>query len=337
MPSSARCRRLPTAHPAQHTPRSVGTHNARKPPPTSDSPAPLNKMGRVRRGLRPQRTAAQEGRRAGLAYVGIIPCDYQIRLPSGAAIRADQAVADAVFERRSCGNGSKGPRYSDWAMTATAVAGAVPADPAAALPPGQLHLLPVLGPTRPPGHHDLLHHHRRAPLAGGETFKTGKDVFGWDQTQVRSRDGICRHTALAALAQLRAAAIRNATHRQHHPARRHRHRRPAPAGHQHRDRRPATATATTATVSDADLQIPLGDAPVPVRGGQPCPPEIGPIKLSIAETTRLAGLAACYTKGLITRARLAFALRWSLRRRLHQARARWHHYSTRLQAVTGTG
>ena len=40
MPSSARCRRLPTAHPAQHTPRSVSTHNARKPPPTSDSPAP---------------------------------------------------------------------------------------------------------------------------------------------------------------------------------------------------------------------------------------------------------------------------------------------------------
>ena len=59
----------------------------------------------------------------GLAYVGIIPCDYQIRLPSGAAIRAEQAAADAVFERRSVGNGSKGPRYSDWAMTATAVAG----------------------------------------------------------------------------------------------------------------------------------------------------------------------------------------------------------------------
>ena len=90
-------------------------------------------------------------------------------------------------------------------------------------------------------------------------------------------------------------------------------------------------------VSDADLQIPLGDAPVPVRAGQPCPPELGPIKLSIAETTRLTGLAACHTKGLIARARLAFALRWSLRRRLHQARARWHHYSTRLQAVTGTG
>ena len=30
---------------------------------------------------------------------------------------------DAAFERRSCGNGSKGPRYSDWAMTATSIEG----------------------------------------------------------------------------------------------------------------------------------------------------------------------------------------------------------------------
>ena len=80
--------------------------------------------------------------KAGLSYVAIIPCDYQVPLPSGAVIRADETVADAVFERRSCGN--------------------------------------------------------------------GKDVLGWDQTQARSWNGICRHTALAALAQLRAAAIRNA-------------------------------------------------------------------------------------------------------------------------------
>ena len=49
---------------------------------------------------------------------------------------------------------------------------------------------------------------RRWPVE--ETFKTGKDVLGWDQTQARTWNGICRHTALAALAQLRAAAIRNA-------------------------------------------------------------------------------------------------------------------------------
>src|SRR5262249_60246037 len=48
---------------------------------------------------------------------------------------------------------------------------------------------------------------RRWPVE--ETFKTGKDVLGWDQCQARTWNGICRHTALSALAQLRAAAIRN--------------------------------------------------------------------------------------------------------------------------------
>jgi hypothetical protein len=98
----------------------------------------------------------------------------------------------------------------------------------------------------------------------------------------------------------------------------------------------AGAIPADSDVSDADLLIPLGDAPVPARGGQPCPPGIAPVKLSIAETARLAGLARQHTAGLITHARPAFTLRWSLRRRLHQAIARWHHYSTRLLAA-GTG
>ena len=37
---------------------------------------------------------------------------------------------------------------------------------------------------------------RRWPVE--ETFKTGKDVLGWDQSQIRSFEGICRHTALRA-------------------------------------------------------------------------------------------------------------------------------------------
>ena len=87
-------------------------------------------------------------------------------------------------------------------------------------------------------------------------------------------------------------------------------------------------------VSCADLGISLGDAPVPARPGQPCPPRIGAIKLTIAETARPTRLARQYAAGLITRARLAFHLRWSRWRRQHQAQARWHHYATRLTAAS---
>ena len=240
-----------------------------------------------------------------------------------------------MFERRSCGNGSKGPRYSDWAMTATAIPGQyLLIRRLLSRPDSYTFYLCWAPPDRPATMtYFITIAGRRWPVE--ETFKTGKDVFGWDQTQVRTWDGTCRHTALAALAQLRAAAIRNAiTGSITLPAvtdtDTSTRRTPAP--------RPATGDRRRpGAVSDADLQIPLGDAPVPVRGGQPCPPDISPIKLSIAETTRLASLAARHTTGLITRARLAFALRWSLRRRRHQATARWHHYSTRLPAVTGTG
>ena len=45
--------------------------------------------------------------------MGIVPCDFPITLASGAVIRADEAVKDAVFERRSSGTGTKGPRLAD--------------------------------------------------------------------------------------------------------------------------------------------------------------------------------------------------------------------------------
>jgi len=59
-------------------------------------------------------------RALGLAYVVIIPCDYRITLAKNTVIRAEEAVSGAVFEQRPCGNGTKGPRYSDWALIATA-------------------------------------------------------------------------------------------------------------------------------------------------------------------------------------------------------------------------
>jgi hypothetical protein len=161
-------------------------------------------------------------------------------------------------------------------------------------------------------------------MAGGGTFKIGKDVLGWDQSQVRSFTGICRHTALAALAQLRAAAIQAALSGSIH----------LPDAE---DDTVAPPQPGDNPARDSDLSIPLGDAPVPDHAGKPCPPGIAAIKLSIAETIQLTRLATQYTTGLISRTRLAFALRWSYRRRRHQAIARWHHYNTRLLAATRTG
>ena len=147
-------------------------------------------------------------------------------------------------------------------------------------------------------------------------------MLGWDQSQARTWDAVCRHTALAALAQLRQVTIRNALCGTISLA-------PVPAG----DGTAASndpGTGSNDDVDDADLRIPLGDAPVPARGGQPRPPRIGLIRLSVAETARLTRLAARAGAGLISRAQLAFALRWSARRRRHQAIARWHHHSARL-------
>jgi len=259
---------------------------------------------------------------AGLAYVAIIPCDYQITMPSGAVIQASQAVQDAMFERRSCGNGSKGPRYSDWAMTATAIPGQYLLIRRLISRPDQLTFYLCWAPPGQPATMTFFITVAGRRWPAEETFRTGKDVYGWDQCQARTFDGICRHTALAALAQLRCLAIRGVLRGEIQLQ--------AIAADGGRDR---SAIMDDGNISDTDLQIPLGDAPVPVRGGQPCPSGIAPIKLSVAETARLARLAVQYTAGLISRARLAFALRWSARRRRHQAAARWHHYSLRLLAA----
>ena len=137
---------------------------------------------------------------------------------------------------------------------------------------------------------------RRRPAE--ETFKTGKNVLGWDQCQARTWDAICRHTALAALAQLRQAAVRSRLCGDITlpPAS------DAPAGRGDSDGN---------SISGADLRIPLGDGPVPARSGQPCPPRIAAIRLTIAETARIEHLARQHAAGLITRARPAFHLHWS--------------------------
>src|SRR5260370_1095672 len=287
------------------------------------------------RGRRPSRWAAYDevyGRSGelrrfcesrNLAYVAVIPRNFRVTLPSGAVVRADEAIGDAAFERRSCGNGSKGPRFADWALLATGSPRHVLLIRRLLSRPGDLTFYLCWSPEGTPATmtYFITIAGRRWPAE--ETFKTGKDTLAWDQSQVRTWDAICRHTALAALSQLRHAPIRNALCGDITlPP-------PLPGAEKEEKKKKKK-------VSCADLGIPLGDAPVPAPPVQPCPPRIGAIKLTIAETARLTRLARQYAAGLITRARLAFHLRWSRWRRQHQARARWHHYATRLAAAAST-
>jgi hypothetical protein len=261
-------------------------------------------------------------RALGLSYVAIVPCDTMIAFAENKVTRADKAVSEAVFESRTAGNGSKGPRYADWALLATK-------DPQELLLIRRLpergknqytfYLCHAAGGRPATLTYFIIIASRRWPVE--TTFKTGKDAFGWDQSQALTWDALNRHTALTALAQLRAIAIQSslsgavvlpsATE-------------PVP------DCRRAPGQAA---VTHADLRFSTADAPVPVTAGQPCPPGIPPIALSAAEACLIERLARDWKAGLISTARLVFELRWSTWRRRHQARARWHHYSTRLAAM----
>ena len=259
-------------------------------------------------------------RALSLAYVVIVPCSQAIALTKDRTVRADQAIQDAVFERRSCGNGEKGPRYADWALVATA-------DPREFLLIRRLNSRDKNQYTfylcwAPDGRPATMTYFvtiagRRWPVE--TTFRTGKDAFGWDQCQARTFTALCRHTTLTALAQVRAIAVRAALAGEITL--------PGAGG-------PARVTAHDAE-ERADLQVYIGGAPLPVTAGQPCPPGIPPVRLSAAETTRIERLARDRKAGILTVARLAFHLRWSAWRRRHQARARWHHYSARLALLTG--
>jgi hypothetical protein len=263
-----------------------------------------------------------ELRALGLSYVAIVPCDTKITFAKNKVTRADQAIREAVFEQRSCGNGAKGPRYADWALLATQ-------------DPEELLLIRRL-PDRERNQYTfyLCHAAEGRPatltyfltIAGRRwpvetTFRTGKDAFGWDQSQALTWDALCRHTALTALAQLRAIAVQSSLSGAVVLL-------PAPESVQDSRRDPQPPAVTV-----ADLRFSTGDAPVPATAGQPCPPGIPPIALSPAEACLIERLSREWKACLITAARLAFELRWSAWRRRHQARARWHHYSTRLAAL----
>jgi hypothetical protein len=259
-------------------------------------------------------------RKARLSYVVIIPCDYRVILAKGTPkARADEAARDAVFEKRSAGNGTKGPRYGWWALLATQ-------------DPGEFLLVRRLEREKNPYTYYLCHAAPGRPATLGyfvmiasrrwpveTSFRSGKDGFGWDQSQVTAWDSQNRHTLLTALAMIRIIFFR------------------AFLASGNADGGPVPAPKTDPVpgsaeddVTAADLRVPLGADAIPAVAGLPCPAGIPPVRLSDTETARIDALTRAYTAGLLSRARYAFHLRWSHWRRRHQARARWSHYSARL-------
>jgi hypothetical protein len=266
----------------------------------------------------------------GLTGVFIVPTTFTITTPAGTTTTAVQAGADAAardaFERRPCGMGSKGPRLFDWTLVATS-------DPRQVLlirrlitRPDQLayFICHVPDPAKIRLPYLATIAGRRWPVE--ETFKTGKDVLGWDQSQARTHTSLHRHTVLTALAALRQVAARAQLTA---PAR-HQPPPPEPQPEPEPEPEPEPGPVAEPSVDPADLRIPLGDSPVPARPDQPRPEDLGHIKLSVGEHRRLHALALAKAAGLLTATAEAFHLHWSRRRRRHQATARWHHYRRHL-------
>lgn len=231
----------------------------------------------------------------GIAYVVAVGVDFQITTRLG-AFRADEVFTTIkrrtrrAWNRRSCGQGAKGPRVYDWAMVATVSPNHAllirrsttkPDDVAyfyAFVPSGQALTLPRL--VQIAGYRWMIE----------EDFQQSKGQVGLDQSQVRRYRSWLRHTILA----IAAHAIHAVT------AARQRDRHPAPVLPTHGYDTPPDDCGTTAlTVPETHRLFVLHD------GVRDLPPAVAA-------------------------RRIAFHERWSTWRRRHQARARWHHCRTRL-------
>ena len=135
-------------------------------------------------------------------YVMAVPVDLPLVDPCGRATRPDRllaALSDAVWERRSAGNGTKGVRYYDWAAVAVTVKDQPPAG-------GYAHTLLVRRSVSEPDEIEyfLAHTPAATPIpkliavAGirwriEENNEQGKDLLGLDQYQVRKWTPWHRH------------------------------------------------------------------------------------------------------------------------------------------------
>jgi SRSO17 transposase len=162
-----------------------------------------------------------------LPYVLAVAVDLPLCGVRGEASRPDLLLADTheqVWQRRSCGYGSKGERYWDFAAHAVTVKGQPPAS-------GFTHTLLIRRATRakitkkhPDGIYEVEYFLVHAPastpvpamiLAAGlrwnieDDNKAGKDQLGLDQYHVRRWTPWHRHVTISMLAQAFLAVTRS--------------------------------------------------------------------------------------------------------------------------------
>ena len=244
--------------------------------------------------------------KAGKGYVLAVPVNFTVTLPSGrktTVAAVARLVPAAAWETRSCGPGCKGHRDYAWAWAATAS------------PRHWVLIRRSMGDRA-----DLAFYYCHARQAGRslpalikvagkrwpveECLQQGKGQTGLDQHQVRTWHSFHRHTVLSMCAQalLAVAAAR-----------------PAPPGEA-----PAAASLAAQPAAWRDT----GKLPASAND-QPPGDDPGLVKVSVPEARRLLRLATAP----MTRAARDLGYAWSRWRRRHQARARWHHYHTRLKAA----
>jgi SRSO17 transposase len=247
---------------------------------------------------------------AGKGYVFAVPVSFTITTPGrrkATAAALARLVPARCWETRSCGPGCKGHRDYEWALVATS---------------SPRHWLLIRRKICDPA--DLAFFHCHAPgmvslailikVAGKrwpveECIQQGKGQAGLDQHQVRLWHSFHRHTVLSmcALALLAVATARP-------PG--------TPAPWAAAD--PGTATAPHAGSGTTDQPEHWRDTgKLPARPGEKPPRDIGLIRVTVPEARRLLAASASET----------FRYAWSIWRRHHQARARWHHYQAQLQAA----
>jgi hypothetical protein len=234
---------------------------------------------------------------AGIGYVFAVPVDHQLTTSGRVRMRADQALAlvePEGWNRRSCGAGAKGRRCYDWAWIATDHPRRWLLIRRTISDPSELAYFCAYAPRAPCLLADRPSRDRWDEMEGGRRFPGLKIHRRTRPDPGQALPGLETPRHLGDGCP-RVPRRVAAIERAAHPA---------PVLPDHRDQLP--------------------------------PADCGIIALTVPEAQRLFHLLTTFTHNLpphTVRDRITPHLSWSDWRRRHQARARWHHYRTRLTVI----